>query len=58
VIDLPDGATVEDLLARARERGIATEQANEVLLDGHSVDRSTPLKDGSAVTLIGQVHGI
>ncbi len=54
---LPEGATVEDLLRQAREMGMPVDKINEILLDGRSVDRGTPLRDGAAVTLLGQVQG-
>jgi hypothetical protein len=55
---LADGAVVDDLLSQARGMGMPVEQVQEILLDGHSVDRRTPLRDGAAVTLVGQVQGV
>jgi hypothetical protein len=57
-VDLPDGATVGDLLERASELGVPADQVERILLDGAGVDQSTRLHDGAAVTLFGQVHGV
>ncbi len=57
-LPLPAEATVDDLLRRAAEIGVPTQQVNEVLLNGKVVGLDAILHDGDAVTLIGQETGV
>ena len=54
-VDLPAASRVEDLIRRANELGVWTNNLQEILLNGQAVSLVTPLHDGDAVTLIGPV---
>jgi molybdopterin synthase sulfur carrier subunit len=53
-LDLPDGATVGDVL---RKLGVPGEQAAVLTLDDEAVDFSRQLKEGDRVTVIPPVAG-
>lgn len=54
-VDLPAGATVEDLL---RRYALQADQVQAVLVNGEVADAATRLKDDDAVALVGQVGGL
>jgi hypothetical protein len=54
-VDLPDGATVKDLLGNV---DAATQQVQKVLVNGADAGEQDRLHDGDAVALVGQVSGI
>lgn len=54
-VDLPAASRVQDLIRRANELGVWTNNLQEILLNGQAVSWATPLHDRDAVTLIGPV---
>jgi hypothetical protein len=54
-MDLPEGATVADVLGRLGEQRA---QVQEVLVNGDDAEDSRPLREGDAVALVGQVSGM
>ena len=54
-VELPEGATVKDLLGRVDG---ALDQAQKVLVNGHDAPDGERLHDGDAVALVGQLSGI
>ncbi len=57
-MDLADGATVKDLVEKAAELGVPKDKISMILLNGEKAEDATPLRDGDAVTMIGQVPGM
>jgi molybdopterin converting factor small subunit len=54
-MDVPEGATVADVLGRLGERRA---QVQKVLVNGDDAEDSRPLREGDAVALVGQVSGM
>ncbi|MHB1414494.1 MAG: MoaD/ThiS family protein [Chloroflexota bacterium] len=54
-MELPAGATVATLLERL---GSQRKQVEMVIVNGKQADDATSLKDGDAVSLVGQVGGM
>ena len=54
-MELPEGATVKDLLERLEDKA---QQVQKVLLNGAEAPGETKLQDGDAVALVGQTSGV
>ncbi|MCL5109382.1 MAG: MoaD/ThiS family protein [Chloroflexi bacterium] len=54
-VELPDGATVKDLLGKVEG---AAQQVQKILVNGADAGEQDRLHDGDAVALVGQVSGI
>lgn len=53
-LDLPDGATVHDAISRFN---IPLNDESVIVLNGLTVDLSTPLKEGDMVTAFSAIAG-
>lgn len=58
VVELREEANVWDLIQKAAALGVPRDKITMILVNGEEAANTTPLHDGDAVTIIGQVPGM
>lgn len=53
-VDVPQGATVEDVL---EEAGISLDKSEQVRVNGESVDLESEVEEGTNLTIVSQPKG-
>jgi molybdopterin converting factor small subunit len=57
-VQLPDGATVKDIIEKVSKLGAPKNHISMVLVNGEDADEKRPLRNGDAVTIIGEASGM